>query len=204
MPTTRRFIPSIEREICRNPPPPPHRRQTDVRQRAVGGLLHRASTAWILRTPGSHAPPPPPRQNLNRTRASLHLQKLVRASAFPSSPPPPWPRHAAPHLGLEEASMATTRRRSPWPHPCAPVGSLPSLRLSHREEKQLHCSAIDLVVCGGRRRSGERGAHAHGLEPVEECVPPRAPSWVAPPGLCELPGRSYARHGSHGGGGQGR
>jgi hypothetical protein len=170
MPTTRRFIPSIECEICRKhppSPPTPNRHATTGCRRApspsVGG--------WIPRAPGFHAPPPPPRQNLNCTCTSLHRQKLVYASTFTSSPPLPWPRHAASHLGLEEASMATTRRRPPWPHTCAPAGSLPTLHLNHCEEKQLHCSAIDLTVHGGRRRSGERGAHAHGLETVEDCVP---------------------------------
>jgi hypothetical protein len=34
--------------------------------------------------------------------------------------------------------------------------------------------SVDLAACKGRRRSGERereGAHAHDLEPVEECAP---------------------------------
>jgi hypothetical protein len=49
--------------------------------------------------------------------------------------------------------------------------SLPSLCTSHREDKQLCCSAFDLVTCGGRRQSKERGAHTHGPELAEEWAP---------------------------------
>jgi hypothetical protein len=164
---------------------PVSRCQTDVRRRVVGGCLHRASAAWIPRARGSRAPLP---TKSSIAHAHRSPPKAYVRLCFPLFAAFARARNATPHLSFEEASMATTGRRPPWPHPCAPAGSLPALLPVHYEEKQLRCSAVDLAVRGERRRSGERER--------ERCTPTasslrRSVHWLRSPSLSGiLPGYS--------------
>jgi hypothetical protein len=154
-------------------------------------------------------PAPPSRQKLDRAHASFPRQKLVCASASPLCHlrhGPATSRHAS--ALRRPPYMVVMGRRPPWPHPCTPAGSLTALRLGHREEKQLRCSAINMTASGERRRSGERapgGGRAHPRPQAYRgvCAGRECRRGLLHPGLCESLGRPYARQSRGGGGGVG-